>query len=341
MPERIDEWVTARVKRQAIDTRSARDVESPVPNPQSLLEMERGALRIFTSCAWFFDDIGGLEPIEVLRYAARAIELAGPDGPRLEERFLTRLAEARSNDPAIGTGRDVYLTMAKPRIAQVARLAGSVAAARATAPDDDSWRSTTKAIEVAASANEVVVRQRRTGDRAVFAVEVTGVPFANANNGAGQRAEKQNGVTYIPAAVVAHVHAVSRAATPHALELTIAEMTERQRDVIVRGVRRRLVAAAFGNVSAVPRDGAIADTLSHALLDALARLANGPSDADIDRIAALLDLFELDQLHIPFDAQTRFHDAFPDVATVADPRLAAIAVRLGFATDTSAVLAER
>jgi hypothetical protein len=146
--------------------------------------------------AWFFDDIGGLEPIEVLRYAARAIQLAGPDGARLEEAFLARLATARSNDPAIGTGRDVYLTMAKPRIDQMARLAGSAAAARATAPDDDGWRATTRAVELAAADSEIVVRQRRTGDRSVFAVDVTGVPFDHGRDGATQHAAS---------AVVAHV----------------------------------------------------------------------------------------------------------------------------------------
>jgi len=324
-PEKINAWVADRVKRPQPNDGNP---QSPIPSPQSLLEMERGALRLFTSCAWFFDDIGGLEPIEVLRYAARAIQLAGPDGARLEEAFLARLATAHSNEPGIGTGRDVYLRMAKPRIDQMARLAGSAAAARATAPDDDAWRSTTRAVELAASASEIVVRQRRTGDRSVFAVDVTGVPFDDGGDGATQHAAS---------AVVAHVRPAGRDVTPAApIELTLAEMTEGQRDVIVRGVRRRLVTAALGNGSALPRDGEVSRTLSNALLDALARLANGAGDADIDRITALLDLFELEQLHIPFDAQTRFHDAIPAIAAVTDPRLAVIAVRLGFAPDAFA-----
>ena len=71
-PEKIESWVATRVTRSSADSeRPGESAESRVPSPQSLLEMERGALRIFTSCAWFFDDIGGLEPIEVLRYAAR------------------------------------------------------------------------------------------------------------------------------------------------------------------------------------------------------------------------------------------------------------------------------
>jgi alpha-amylase/alpha-mannosidase (GH57 family) len=81
-----------------------------------LLEMERHTLGMFTSCGWFFDDIAGLESVIVLRYAARAIELAGAAGPRLEAGLLERLALAPSNDPAVGTGRELYLERVKARI---------------------------------------------------------------------------------------------------------------------------------------------------------------------------------------------------------------------------------
>ena len=44
-----------------------------------LLEMERNALLMFTSCGWFFSDLAGLESTQVLRYAARALDLAGDE----------------------------------------------------------------------------------------------------------------------------------------------------------------------------------------------------------------------------------------------------------------------
>jgi len=78
-----------------------------------LLELERGALRMFTSCAWFFDDLARIETIQVLRYAAFAIELSG-DAARLEAGLLERIGGARSNDPKEGTGRDIWLTKVKP-----------------------------------------------------------------------------------------------------------------------------------------------------------------------------------------------------------------------------------
>ena len=78
-------------------------------------ELEHQLLRMFTSCGWFFDDIAGLESVIVLRSAARAIELAGspPEQARLEAGLLERLALAPSNDPAVGTGRELYLQRVK------------------------------------------------------------------------------------------------------------------------------------------------------------------------------------------------------------------------------------
>jgi len=78
-------------------------------------ELERHLLRMFTSCGWFFDDIAGIESVIVLRSAARAIELAGSpaEAARLEGGLLERLALAPSNDPAIGSGRELYLKQVK------------------------------------------------------------------------------------------------------------------------------------------------------------------------------------------------------------------------------------
>ncbi len=78
-------------------------------------ELEHQLLRMFTSCGWFFDDIAGIESVIVLRSAARAIELAGPppEQARLEAGLLERLALAPSNDPAIGSGRELYLQRVK------------------------------------------------------------------------------------------------------------------------------------------------------------------------------------------------------------------------------------
>jgi alpha-amylase/alpha-mannosidase (GH57 family) len=92
--------------------RNGRDMEpGTVREAHRLLEMERNVLRSFTSCAWFFDDVGGLEPRQVLAYAARAIELAGEPGATLRDRFHSELAAAESNDPEIGSAADLFTSL--------------------------------------------------------------------------------------------------------------------------------------------------------------------------------------------------------------------------------------
>jgi len=86
---------------------SRRNDEGRIERAAELLEMEEGALKMFTSCAWFFDDLARIETIQVLKYAAFAIELSG-DSERLEKGFLERIGDAKSNDPKEGTGRDIW-----------------------------------------------------------------------------------------------------------------------------------------------------------------------------------------------------------------------------------------
>ncbi|MCD6380602.1 DUF3536 domain-containing protein, partial [bacterium] len=76
-----------------------------------ILESQRNALFMFTSCGWFFNDISGLESAQILKYAARAIELAGEKyRQKLEEEFLSELSKAKSNLPVAGTGSQIYKT---------------------------------------------------------------------------------------------------------------------------------------------------------------------------------------------------------------------------------------
>jgi len=74
-----------------------------------LLEMQRNAMLMYTSCGWFFDEISGIEATQVLRYAARAIELAERcSSESLEDVFMERLQKAHSNISGMGTGADIY-----------------------------------------------------------------------------------------------------------------------------------------------------------------------------------------------------------------------------------------
>ncbi len=82
-----------------------------------LLEMQRFSLMSQTSCGWFFNDISGLEAVQVLRYLARTMHLMEDlSGRNVERRALEVLAEARSNIEAHGTGADVYRKMVLPSV---------------------------------------------------------------------------------------------------------------------------------------------------------------------------------------------------------------------------------
>jgi alpha-amylase/alpha-mannosidase (GH57 family) len=75
----------------------------------TLLELQRNAMAMFTSCGWFFADIADIETVQILRYAARTLELMeelGETAPYKE--FLRVLEQAKSNDPEQGTGADVF-----------------------------------------------------------------------------------------------------------------------------------------------------------------------------------------------------------------------------------------
>ena len=70
-----------------------------------LLELQRHAMLMYTSCGWFFDEVSGIETVQVLHYAGRAIDLAQQVfGEPLEGDFLPRLAKAKSNLPEHGDG---------------------------------------------------------------------------------------------------------------------------------------------------------------------------------------------------------------------------------------------
>src|SRR5215216_5839381 len=81
-----------------------------------LLEMQRSALLMFASCGWFFSDLAGIETIQLMRYAARVMDLQSQlDLEPPEKKFLELMSEAKSNEPEKGTGADLFVHLVKPR----------------------------------------------------------------------------------------------------------------------------------------------------------------------------------------------------------------------------------
>ncbi len=89
-----------------------------------LLEIQRQAMLMYTSCGWFFSEISGIETVQIMKYAARAMQLAARfTNKNLEEKFLEILSQAKSNIPEFGTGKDIFERFVKPSIITVKQIA--------------------------------------------------------------------------------------------------------------------------------------------------------------------------------------------------------------------------
>ncbi len=93
-----------------------------------LLEMQRHAMLMYTSCGWFFDEISGIETVQVIQYAGRVLQLAEElFGNQLEQSFLEKLALAKSNIPEHGDGAEIYRKFVKPAMVDLPKLAAHYA----------------------------------------------------------------------------------------------------------------------------------------------------------------------------------------------------------------------
>jgi alpha-amylase/alpha-mannosidase (GH57 family) len=126
-PERADAFLTRLARRQLSDEERERAL--------TLLEMQKHALFMYTSCGWFFDDISGHETAQVLKYAARAIDLATRFASNgLTAQLLTDLEKAESNLPQYRHGAEVYRQLVLPVAIQPEKVAASHAIAALVHP---------------------------------------------------------------------------------------------------------------------------------------------------------------------------------------------------------------
>ena len=92
------------------------------------LEMQRHAMLMYTSCGWFFDEISGIETVQIMQYAARSIQLAYELAEKdLEKLFSTKLSEAPSNVRKLRDGAGVYERHVKPATVTLPRVASHYA----------------------------------------------------------------------------------------------------------------------------------------------------------------------------------------------------------------------
>jgi alpha-amylase/alpha-mannosidase (GH57 family) len=131
-----DPWEARNQYIQVVLDRSEKNVESYFSRQQirnmsrkdkikvlRLLELQRNAMLMYTSCGWFFDDISGIEAVQVMKYAGRAIQLAREiDGTDLEPDYIKRIADAPSNDSAFKNGAEIYEQLIRPAVLDLLRI---------------------------------------------------------------------------------------------------------------------------------------------------------------------------------------------------------------------------
>lgn len=124
--ERVEAWLAEREAHPgALATEEARI------QAMRLLEMQRQAMLMYTSCGWFFSEVSGLESVQILKYAARAIQLAREaGGTALESSFLEDLRRAPSNLPDLGDAANVYERHVRPSVASLPGIVAHHAIAR-------------------------------------------------------------------------------------------------------------------------------------------------------------------------------------------------------------------
>jgi alpha-amylase/alpha-mannosidase (GH57 family) len=113
--ENVVRFMNGQGKRELSQTEIVRGLK--------LLELQRYLMLMYTSCGWFFDELSGIETVQVIQYAARALQLASQlFAEDLATPFLDLLAQAKSNLPEQGDGRSIYEHYVQPAMVDLEKV---------------------------------------------------------------------------------------------------------------------------------------------------------------------------------------------------------------------------
>jgi alpha-amylase/alpha-mannosidase (GH57 family) len=151
--------------------------ESQVIDALRLLEMQQDAMLMFTSCGWFHDELSGIETVQCLQYAARAMHLARQFHRDFEPDFLAALQHAPSNVPRFHHGRGVWEQAVRPGMADLDRVLTHHAISRIFGSNNGESKGRLFAFDVETINPEV--RSRGSGHLAVGGLTVRSIKTRN------------------------------------------------------------------------------------------------------------------------------------------------------------------
>jgi alpha-amylase/alpha-mannosidase (GH57 family) len=105
-----------------------------------LMEVQRNAMLMYTSCGWFFDELSGIETTQIMQYACRAMQLVSQVARiNLEAEFLARMERAPSNVPSLQHGANIYQKFVLPSKTNLQRVGMHYAVASLFEEDPESF----------------------------------------------------------------------------------------------------------------------------------------------------------------------------------------------------------
>lgn len=124
MLDRSEEIIENFLKKHAVRDLAAAEKTFVL----KLMETQRHAMLMYTSCGWFFDELSGTEAVQVLQYAGRTIQLSeGLSRGGIERPFLEKLSEAKSNLAEHKDGAHIYEKFVRPAIVDLKKVAAHYA----------------------------------------------------------------------------------------------------------------------------------------------------------------------------------------------------------------------
>ncbi len=140
-----------------------------------LLELQRHAMLMYTSCGWFFDEISGIETVQVIQYAGRVLQLASELFPASDDEkvFLEKLALAKSNVPEQQNGAHIYERSVRPAVVDLRKVGAHYAITSVFHPYEERERIYCYTAERLDFYTADAGRMRLAVGKAVFTSEIT------------------------------------------------------------------------------------------------------------------------------------------------------------------------